>query len=182
MHLRVLGAVIAGGRSRRFGSDKATADLDGRTLLNHAIDSLSLQTDDLVICGREVEGHICLPDRPMPGLGPLGGLAAALHHAANREFDGVLTSACDTPEVPADLAAMLAGSDAAVVIGQPLFGYWPARLSAELDEYLALADSLAVGDWVVRAGARRVRYPGEMANVNTVADLAALRTRRLLAA
>lgn len=181
MRLRILGAVIAGGGSRRFGSDKARAELDGRTLLDHVIDGLSLQTHAMVICGRTVEGHKCLPDRPMPGLGPLGGLAAALHHAASCGFDGVLTSACDTPELPADLAAILGGPDAAVVVGQPLFGYWPAQLATELDAYLAHADNRAVGAWAARAGARRV-HAGEMANVNTVADLTALRKKRLLAA
>jgi molybdopterin-guanine dinucleotide biosynthesis protein A len=181
VQLRILGAVIAGGRSRRFGSDKAEALLEGRSLIDHAIAGLSVQTDALVICGRPVAGFICLDDRPVGDLGPLGGLAAALNHAATQGFDGVLTSACDTPEVPRDLAA-LAGPDAAVVIGQPLFGYWPARLSAELDDYLAAFDSRAVGDWVVRAGARRIPRPGALSNINTPSDLAALRRRRLLAA
>ena len=181
MHFRILGAVIAGGRSRRFGTDKSEALLEGRSLIAHAIAGLSAQTDALVICGRPVAEFICLPDWPVADLGPLGGLAAALYHAATHGFDGVLTSACDTPEVPLDLVT-LAGSDAAVIIGQPLFGYWPARLSARLDDYLASSDSRAVGDWVVRSGARRVAWPHALANVNTPDDLAALRTRRQLAA
>lgn len=181
MHLKILGAVIAGGRSRRFGSDKAEALLEGRSLIDHAIAGLSAQTEALVICGRHVPGFICLPDRPVGDLGPLGGLAAALHHAATHGFDGVLTSACDTPDVPFDLAA-LAGPEAVVVIGQPLFGYWPARLSAALDDYLSNCDSRAVGDWVAWSGARRIAPAAALANINTPADLSALRARRLLAA
>ena len=180
MHLKILGAVIAGGRSRRFGSDKAEALLEGRSLLDHAIAGLSAQTEAVVICGRGVPGFICLSDRPVGNLGPLGGLAAALNHAATHGFDGVLTSACDTPDVPLDLAA-LAGPDAAVVIGQPLFGYWPARLSAELDDYLSISDSRAVGDWVAWSGARRIARPASLANINTPGDLAALKARRVAA-
>lgn len=180
--LKILGAIIAGGRSSRFGSDKARAILEGRPMLDHVIIGLREQTDALVVCGRDVPSCVSLADRPRAGLGPLGGLAAALHYAAQNGFDGVLTSACDTPLVPADLAERLAGSGPAVVAGQPLFGYWPASLSAQLDDYLAAGASLAVGTWAAWAGARRIGYAGEIPNINSVADLTALRSKRLLAA
>jgi len=179
---QILGAIIAGGRSSRFGSDKARAVLDGRPLLDHVLVGLGAQTDAIVICGRVVPGCVSLADRPRPNIGPLGGLAAALHHAARHGFEGVLTSACDTPLVPCDLAERLAGPEPAVVIGQPLFGYWPASRSAELDDYLDVATSLAVGEWAARAGASRVRYASEIPNINTVSDLIALRSTRMQAA
>jgi len=182
MRPRILGAIIAGGRSRRFGSDKALAELDGRTLLDHVISGLAPQTAALVICGREIPGRTCLPDRPRPGLGPLGGLSAALHFAAARGFDAVLTSACDTPQVPTALADTVAGDFPVIVADQPLFGYWPTGLASEIDFYLAAGSSLAVSHWADWAGARHVRLPEEIANINTPADLTALRLRRFLAA
>jgi molybdopterin-guanine dinucleotide biosynthesis protein A len=182
MQPKLLGAIIAGGHSRRFGRDKALAEFDGRSLLDHVIAGLAAQTDFVVICGREVRGQTWLADRPEPGLGPLGGLAAALHYAVRSEFDAVLTSACDTPEVPSGLANMLAGPTAAVVMGQPLFGFWPAAHSPELDAYLATTQSRAVSHWADWAGARRVRLTGKIANINTPADLTELRFRRFLGA
>ncbi|MDP9424064.1 MAG: molybdenum cofactor guanylyltransferase [Pseudomonadota bacterium] len=179
---RILGAIIAGGRSSRFGSDKACAVLDGRPLLDHVLAGLGDQTDALVVCGRDVPGCVSLSDRPRPDMGPLGGLAAALHYAEQHGFDGVLTSACDTPLVPADLAERLVGGEPAMVAGQPLFGYWPAGLSAELDDYLSAATNRSVGAWAAWAGARRVRYAGEIPNINSVDDLMALRSKSRWAA
>jgi hypothetical protein len=80
----ILGAVLAGGQSSRFGSDKALAELDGRTLLARAVEALQAQCDAVVVVGREDAPVPTLPDRPRPGMGPLGGIAAALHHAAGR--------------------------------------------------------------------------------------------------
>lgn len=182
MRSKVLGAVIAGGRSRRFGGDKAQALLDGRPLLDHVIEGLMPQVGTLLICGRQMPGVACLPDRPRPDLGPLGGLAAALHHASCNGFVGVLTSACDTPHVPRDLSERLVGSDPAVLVSQPLFGFWPATLSVEIGEYLAAGESCAVRDWVTWAGARQVMYGSVIVNINTPADLTALQFRRFLAA
>lgn len=182
MQPRVLGALIAGGQSRRFGSDKALAKLNGQSLLDHSICGLAAQTNSLVICGRKVAGQICLPDHPRPGLGPLGGLAAALQFASSRGFDAVLTSACDTPEVPGYLAEALAGDRPAILEGQPLFGYWPTALAHSIDQYLKAGCSLAVCDWADWARARRVRLEVEIANINTPADLDALQFRRLLGA
>ena len=85
--LWLTGAVTAGGRSSRFGSDKALAPLEGRTLLERACASLQACPTRLLIAqpGRYVLpahlGHWAThPDR-RPGEGPLAGLESALTHA-----------------------------------------------------------------------------------------------------
>ena len=176
MRLKVLGAVIAGGQSRRFGSDKAEAMFRGKRLIDHVADSLRQQCDGLVICGRHLDGFGCLVDRPRPGLGPLGGLAAALRYARQHGFDGVLTSACDTPLIPQDLALHLVGPESSIVVGQPLFGYWPASLSVDLDDFTACSQSLAMREWAVWAGARRIRLEVPVHNINTPGDFEALQS------
>ena len=176
MRLKILGAIIAGGRSRRFGSDKAEALFGGVRLIDHVIAGMQPQVHSLVICGRFMPGHLCLSDRPREGLGPLGGIAAALDYARGRDFDGVLTSACDTPLVPQDLAERLVGLEPAIMVGQPLFGYWPSSLAVDLDEFVRYGYGRAMKDWALWAGARRVRLTQTVANINTREDLAGLRS------
>jgi molybdopterin-guanine dinucleotide biosynthesis protein A len=166
-----LGAVLAGGRSSRFGSDKAMALLDGKTLLDHARAGLALHVTQMVICGRE-DG---LADRPYPDMGPLGGLNAALHHARSHGFVGVLTTGCDMPYYPAALPAALIGDDAAALLDQPLLGWWPATLAVELDTHLAEENSRSIRGWLERIGARTVDMPGLiLPNINRPEDLARL--------
>src|SRR3546814_15692547 len=88
--MKVLGAILAGGASRRFGSDKAEALIDGEPMLFHVAHRLAAQTDGLVICGRSWGSLRPVADRPRPGMGPLGGLAGALRHAGDPGFDLVL--------------------------------------------------------------------------------------------
>ena len=171
---RLLGAIIAGGRSRRFGTDKAVALLDGRPLMTHVVDALRCETDDLVICGRIVEGYRCLDDVPAPGLGPLGGLAAALRFALAKGFGAVMTSACDTPVLPERLAQRLAGNSPAIVEGQPLLGYWPASLAPALERYLTNSPDRSMYAWVQSVGGRVVAFSQVIPNINSRADLAAL--------
>ena len=52
LHRVILGVVLAGGQSSRFGSDKALAELGGRTLLARAIDALATCCDHVVVAGR----------------------------------------------------------------------------------------------------------------------------------
>ncbi|GGR63252.1 putative molybdenum cofactor guanylyltransferase [Deinococcus seoulensis] len=85
--LWLTGAVTAGGRSSRFGSDKALALLDGRTLLERACASLQDCPVRLLIAppGRyALPAHLgrwnTHPDL-RPGEGPLAGLESALTHA-----------------------------------------------------------------------------------------------------
>lgn len=90
----VSAAVLCGGRSRRFGSDKALVRLGGRSLLERVLVSLAPARERLLI------GHAYavadarhVPDR-RPGQGPLAGLETALENAVG---PWVAIAACDLP-------------------------------------------------------------------------------------
>lgn len=89
------GLVLAGGAGTRFGRPKATVVLDGRTLVERAVDALSGRCSRVVVVGRR-EVPLPVPsveDRPGPGC-PLNALATGL---ATVEADEVLVLACDLP-------------------------------------------------------------------------------------
>src|SRR3546814_15930028 len=87
-------------------------------------------------------------------MGPLGGLNAALHHAAAQGYDAVLTTGCDVPVYPDGLAQALIGDGAAILKGQQLAGFWLASLAGGLDAHLAEENSRAIHGWLERVGAR----------------------------
>ncbi len=93
----VVGAVLCGGRSSRFGSDKALAPTGDGTMGQRVVDALrGAGVDPVVAVGGDAGaalGLITVPDR-WPGLGPLGGLATVLRWA--RQGD-VLVVPCDLP-------------------------------------------------------------------------------------
>jgi len=172
--VRLLGAVLAGGRSSRFGSDKAAAMLHGRPLLDHAIAALSGQCDVVVVVGRDHAGTPSVPDRPRPDCGPLGGLAGAFGHALDHDFDTVLTAGVDSIGLPADLTAHLAPAPAYLAT-QPVVGLWPAKAGADaVAEIMASDGRHSMRAFAERLGARAVKLAAEPANVNTQADLARL--------
>ena len=88
--------VLAGGRSARFGSDKAEALLRGRSMLDWVLAAVSGVCDEVIIVGG--------PPRERPGVrylaeegdlrGPLGGMVAGMRVA---RFDACFATACDAP-------------------------------------------------------------------------------------
>lgn len=170
---RVLGAVLAGGQARRFGSDKALAPVDGVAMIDRVIAALAPQVDGILICGRAWGDHASVPDDPSGGLGPLAGLNAALHYAVAHGHDRVLSVPCDTPYLPANLREIL-GEDGAFMARQPVIGIWPATLAATLSAHLAKGDDRSMRGWARLAGAHEVAGSMAIANVNTRAELADL--------
>ena len=165
--MKRLGAIIAGGQSSRFGMDKALAMLDGHALLDHVANRLDAQCDAVIICGRPWGNRLSVTDRPVPGLGPLGGLCAALHYGAAHGFDVVVTAGCDTLPVPLIPGR---GSVAAVVAGHYLFGQWPVALAPLLDAHLATTGDRSMRHWMRVAGARQIPVLATLHNLNTQAD------------
>jgi molybdopterin-guanine dinucleotide biosynthesis protein A len=109
----VSGIVLAGGRSSRFGSDKLRAEIDGRSLLELAIDAVAaVSTEVVIVLATDDERALprsVVPVRraadPEPYGGPLVGLLAGLEHA-REPF--VVAVGGDMPSVqPAILAALV---------------------------------------------------------------------------
>jgi molybdopterin-guanine dinucleotide biosynthesis protein A len=174
---RILGAILAGGQSTRFGSDKALALLDGRPLIEHAAAALAPYVEKLVVCGRDDPRWTCLPDQPAPGMGPLGGLAAALLHAQQQGLDGVLSTGCDMPSLPAELIEALIGEEPAVIESQQLIGYWPATLAERLIDHLGRCERRSIRQWMAVVEPRLVVPADPLPNINRPEDLAAWRAQ-----
>ena len=170
--MKILGAIVAGGQSRRFGSDKAQALFEGKALLNHVADALRPQCTELVIAGRQWPGIISVADIPENGQGPLGGLAGALAHAQRNGFDAVLSCGCDLLGIPSDLAKQL-GSAPAILDKLPIVGLWQAELANSLATWLADPANRSVYRFADHISARRVPTPVSITNINLASDLAA---------
>lgn len=118
----VTGILLAGGRSRRMGRDKAWVELAGRPLIRWALDALGQATDSQMIVARDAESAERLAELGIPVViddlaarGPLTGLHAGLKAA---DTDLCLVLACDMPLVRPALLHLLTGAigawDAAV--------------------------------------------------------------------
>jgi molybdopterin-guanine dinucleotide biosynthesis protein A len=123
-------AILAGGRSTRFGGrDKSALVFGGRSILERQITELLRVTDDILVVGEpptvvRSDARVRLvPDR-VSGCGPLGGLDAAL--AAARD-DVVAIVACDMPFVTAALLTHLLdlAQDTDAVVPRTERGYHP---------------------------------------------------------
>ena len=169
----ILGAVLAGGLSTRFGTDKALACLDGVTLLDRAIASLAAQCDDVVVVGREVPGMTCVADWPAPHMGPLAGVAGALRHGATHGYAAVLTTSVDAIGLGPDLAEQLSPAPA-FLASQPVIGLWPTSAAADAEAILTSSGRHAMRALADRLDARAITLVTPPANINTPADLAAL--------
>jgi molybdopterin-guanine dinucleotide biosynthesis protein A len=167
---KLLGAILAGGQARRFGSDKAHALFEGARLIDLVAAALAAQCEAVVVCGRTEPGFPCIPDWPEPGLGPLGGLAPALHHAEAGGFNHVLSAGVDAPDLPHDLAALLAGDSAAIVASQPVVGLWPVTARPALEAFLG-EGGRGLYRFAERIGARQVVLARPLMNVNCPEDL-----------
>ncbi|WP_375398471.1 molybdenum cofactor guanylyltransferase [uncultured Sphingomonas sp.] len=174
----ITGAVLAGGRSQRFGSDKALAELDGRTLIDHAAAIVAPFADAVIVCGRRraPSGLIAVDDLPRAHLGPLGGLCAALAYAARRGHDFVLSTGCDTPVIDRGLLVrLLAGGTSTYVAEAPIIGLWSTALAGTLLHHLETCDDRSIRRWADAAGISVAAAGQDIPNLNRPLDLAMLR-------
>ncbi len=123
------GVVLAGGRSRRMGRDKAFLTLDGMTLVRRqALLLASVGCSEILISGRpsvdyDVPGARVILD-PVVDAGPLGGLVAALSAMTHPRL---LALAVDLPHMtPAFLQRLIAaGNERVSVVPHGPHGYEP---------------------------------------------------------
>ena len=103
----VVGAVLAGGLSSRLGHDKALIRLKNNEsvdLLGNTAAMLHAVTGSVFIVGRESRSDFPSVKDRTPGLGPVGGIATALHHAGGA---ACFVLSCDLPFMNAELLQRL---------------------------------------------------------------------------
>ena len=173
--------VLAGGSSRRFGSDKLAALLDGRPVLDHCLAGVPSGWE-LVVVGpeRAVPVPATFVRESPPGGGPLAGVAAGL---AVVTTDVVCLAPGDTPragEVLLGLVGVLVADPtvaAAVHVdggGRPnplLAGYRTEALRRAMPSD---ADGLPART-LLSIPRREVRAPFEVRDVDTPEDLESAR-------
>jgi molybdopterin-guanine dinucleotide biosynthesis protein A len=178
----MLGAVLAGGESRRFGKDKASALLAGKTLVVRAAETLGRVFDEVVIVSsRDLAATSWeqVPDE-RPGLGPLAGIEAALLRARAMGRPGAFVLACDLPLVdePTIRSVLLGLGDhmaaAPALDGgteiQPLCAAYRVECLTAVEDALA-GGRLSARDLFAAVGGVHVPLPGDrFLNVNTAGD------------
>ena len=146
------GFVLAGGQSTRMGADKAFLQLNGHTLLERALQTVSAVASAVwILGGREKFGGFGnVIEDEFPDHGPLGGIHAALR-ASHADLNLIL--AVDMPFVDARFLEYLvqrAGAKAAVVTIPRVAGRWQPLCAVYRREFAEVAEP------ALRAGKNKI--------------------------
>lgn len=153
------GAILAGGKSRRYGSPKALATVGGVRIIDRVRMALLQVTPDLILIANDAAPYadLGLPTRPdsVPGLGALGGIHTALLWAREEARPGVVAIACDMPFVAPSLLGRIAAEagDADVVAPEsggkrgvePLCAYYGVGCIPAIEAEIARGERRIVG-------------------------------------
>ncbi len=185
--------ILSGGQARRMkGVDKGLLTLVDKPLVQNILERLASQVNEIFInANREIAqyqafGYPVLKDEVEGFAGPLAGISLALKYA---QYDYVLTTPCDSPLLPLDLAARLFNAmlehhaDIAVVTSRgnthPVFGLYKKNVLASLTTYLSIGER-RVSTWQKSQNYIEVDFSDAsdaFTNLNTFEDLEALRLK-----
>ena len=182
---RMAGLLLAGGRSSRFGSEKAVARFQGRPMMAFGAEALLAVCEAAAVSARAGSGAaawafengwpVLADDAQLPP-GPLAGVAAGIAWAKKVGCERLLTLPCDAPLVSAtELRRLIDGSadGGAVAVTfagpEPLVAIWPvARFPEDLRDHPPIHRLLR------RLAVAEIRFARRDAfhNVNFAHDLA----------
>jgi len=182
--------ILSGGRATRMnGVDKGLVLLQSKPLIQHVIERLTPQVDEILInANRELTqyqalGYPVLQDEVEDFLGPLAGFSLGLQHA---KHDYVLTVPCDSPLLPVDLAqrlmAALVENNAEIAVATSEDSTHPVFCLCKKTVLPSLTAYLQHGERRVSAWQKSQKYievdfsdnSEAFTNLNTLEDLAAL--------
>ena len=103
-HNNILGTVLAGGKSQRFGEDKSQVKLAGKLLIDHMLTEIIDEFKELlIVSNNKINFHnaekISIIEDYEKGLGPLGGVLSAMKWIKEnqKDFKWIATFPVDTP-------------------------------------------------------------------------------------
>ena len=100
----ILGVVLAGGKSQRFGQDKSQVKLQGKLLIDYILTEIIDEFNETLIISNEKinfiqSNNISVTRDFKSGLGPLGGVLTAMKWIKdnNKKYEWISTFPSDTP-------------------------------------------------------------------------------------
>lgn len=187
---KICGLVLAGGRSRRFGRDKAAIEVAAEPLLSRMVGVLQSVLDDVFVSVRADQSDDALRSRfelildKDDGLGPASGIVAAHSKLPNVAW---LVVACDMPLLDSDALRRLiearTGRRAATAyrspddgLPEPLCAIYEPDTLARFQRQANAGEGLSPRGLLAHADVALIDpgHPGVLSNVNTVEDLARL--------
>ncbi|OCH40061.1 molybdenum cofactor guanylyltransferase MobA [Aliivibrio fischeri] len=144
--------ILAGGQARRMGGkDKGFVLFQDKPLIEHALDTLISQTDQIAInANRSIEEYsrygVTFPDQFSEYPGPLAGMHSGL---VNMNSDWVGFIPCDSPNLPSNLVSLLCNAvkeDTDIVVAhdgeymQPVVTLMHKRIIPKIDAFLTRGD------------------------------------------
>ena len=101
----ILGIILAGGKSSRFGEDKSTAKLGNKTLLDHTVNKIENEFNEILVISNNKEfnfknNKIHVVEDCIEGqFGPLVGILTAMKWVKknNKNYKWIASFPCDTP-------------------------------------------------------------------------------------
>jgi molybdopterin-guanine dinucleotide biosynthesis protein A len=183
--MKISGIVLAGGLGRRMGGvDKGLQLLHGKPMIEHVLERLRPQVDEIVINANQnldryqSFGHRVVSDAIGGFAGPLAGLHAGLQAITSPL---AVTVPCDSPFLPADLVARLhdrlGANDLAVAKtgdqAHPVFALVRQSVAGNLQTFLA-SGGRKIDAWYAALKVVEVTFDDEadaFRNINTREEL-----------
>ena len=174
----IIGIILAGGQSRRFGDgDKFFRKLNGKSLIDHVIERLQPQTDDLVINSNSdanlflEQGLTVVPDTIQGFAGPLAGILTGMEWVLRNkpQYEWIATFPSDAPFIPHNcvkemrLCAKMENTDiVCTASGQrthPVCALWRIDLAADLRKVMINEGLRKIDLWTARHQLSIIKFP-----------------------
>ena len=187
----ILGVVLAGGKSRRFGRDKSQVKLKNILLIDYILREIVDEfKETLIVANEEIDfmksKNISVTKDYKSGLGPLGGVLTAMKWIKenNKDYQWVSTFPADTPffkkQILEDFLKKIKPEESKLFFIKSnntrhnIFGLWSVDLIDKLEEDLENGDR-KVENWANSVGVKIVNMNFEkndpFFNINTKEDL-----------
>ena len=103
-HNNILGAVLAGGKSQRFGEDKSQVKLGDKLLIDYILSEIIEEFSEILVVSNSLinfkkSEKISVTEDIKKNLGPLGGVLTAMKWVKdnNKDYKWISTFPADTP-------------------------------------------------------------------------------------
>ena len=187
----ILGVILAGGKSSRFGSNKSLSNLSNSKLIEHVINKINKYFSEILIVSNDSKLILddtnikIIKDCKEGYLGPLVGVLSAMKYAnQSNKYNWLITFPCDTPFFDQTIIEKMiqktsSKKEKIFLIKEKeqrhnIFGAWSTSLEKILEKDLN-NNFRKVDLWANKIGCsyieKDIKKENEFLNINTKEDL-----------